>query len=81
MNGGSTAPDLNISTRSFAYVTFKIAYDTSVGSRLTIDQARYYLYSAEPWFREEHSIKFQEAGPGVAWSTAGTSVLLLQFFR
>ncbi|MEM0364527.1 MAG: hypothetical protein QXE95_01955 [Candidatus Nitrosocaldus sp.] len=80
VNGGSTAPDLTLSTRSFAYVTFKIAYDTSPGSRLTIDQARYYLYSAEPWFREEHSIDFQEAGAGTGWSTDGTPQFCVNYF-
>jgi hypothetical protein len=67
VNGGSAAPDLNLSTRSNTVIMFKIAYDTSVGSQLTIDQARFYLYSAEPWFLDEHSIDFQEAGSGTAW--------------
>lgn len=69
VNGGSAAPDLNLSTRSNTVITFKIAFDTSVGSQLTIDQARFYLYSAEPWFLDEHSIDFQEAGAGTAWSS------------
>lgn len=73
VNGGSAAPDLNLSTRSLAVVMFKIAFDTAVGSQLTIEQARFYLYSAEPWFREEHSIDFQETGPGTAWTTTGLS--------
>jgi hypothetical protein len=70
VNGGSAAPDLNLSARSLTNIIFKIAFDTSAGSGLTIDQARFYLYSAEPWFREEHSIDFQETGPGTAWSTS-----------
>lgn len=69
VNGGSAAPDLNLSTRSNAVITFKIAFDTSVGSQLTIDQARFYLYSAEPWFLDEHSIDFQKTGVGTAWSS------------
>lgn len=69
VNGRSTAPNLNLSTRSNAVITFKIAYDTSSGSQLTIDQARFYLYSAEPWFLDEHSIDFQEAGAGTTWSS------------
>lgn len=67
VNGGSAAPDLNLSTRSNTVIMFKIAFDTSVGSRLTIEQARFYLYSAEPWFLDEHSIDFSETGPGTAW--------------
>lgn len=69
VNGGSAAPDINLSTRSNTVIMFKIAFDTSVGSQLTIDQARFYLYSAEPWFLDEHSIDFQETGAGTAWSS------------
>lgn len=73
VNGGSVAPDLSLSTRSLTNIVFKIAFDTAPGSRLTIEQARSYLYAAEPWFREEHSIDFTETGPGTAWTTSGVS--------
>jgi hypothetical protein len=73
VNGGSAAPDLNLSTRSNTVIVFKIAFDTAVGSGLTIEQARFYLYSGEPWFLDEHSIDFQETGPGTAWTTTGLS--------
>lgn len=71
VNGGGTA-DFSLSSRPLTQVVFKIAYDPTEGSRMTIDMARYYLYEAERWFREEHGIDFTDyGGPGTVWDTNG----------
>jgi len=68
---GGVSPDHTISTRSYADVKFKVAYDND--NSVTLAAAKAALNFGEPWYTDEHSIDFIDSTASHSWGTNGVS--------